>query len=280
MIAPVAVAVCAGSLLGGSTVAVERCSVEVVGLHARLDGLRIVQFTDFHSSRIGALEEAAFAAARALNPDIVAMTGDMTKDPAVAKALAQRAMALKPPLGCYAVMGNAEYDGDAEAIVEAMRAQGVMVLRNEVRLITRGTGRVWIIGVDDPSTGRSFLEGALLRLGGDEETPRVLLAHFPTVFTQATMWGIDVVLAGHTHGGQIVLPGSRYRASAGSDEADRFTRGDFRSGHTWMHVSRGLGTSRIPLRIGSSPEVTLILLRRAEGTVRRPLPTALGSPSD
>jgi predicted MPP superfamily phosphohydrolase len=169
-------------------------------------------------------------------------------------------------------MGNAEYDGDAEAIVQAVASAGVIVLRNDIQQITRGSGKLWIIGVDDPSTGRSFLEGALLKLQGDQTTPRLLLAHFPTVFTQAVHWEIDVILAGHTHGGQIVLPGIGDQMSYGSEELNRFRRGDFREGNTWMHVSRGIGTSQIPLRIGSPPEVTLIVLHQGGASAPRPLP--------
>jgi len=259
-------------LAGGSGIVVERCVVDVAGLHADLNGLRIVQLSDFHSSRVGSLEVAALSAARDLAPDLVAFTGDLTVHPEVARQLSASMVGLAPPLGCYAVMGNAEYAGDAEAVARAMTDAGMIVLRNEGRTVRRGDGELWVLGVDDPSTGRSFLEGALLGLRGDEATPRVLLAHFPTVFPQAVHWGIDVVLAGHTHGGQIVLTGSRPMGSMGSEELDKYLRGDFRSGTTWMHVSRGVGTSKIPLRLGSPPEVTLITLRSAEGTARRLLP--------
>ncbi len=257
----------------GQRVTVEHCEVEVADLHPDLDGLRIVQFTDFHASRIGPLEEAALAAAAELRPDLVVCTGDLACDVRVAEELCRRMVSLGAPLGCFAVMGNAEYDCDAEALVGVMRRAGVTVLRNEARLVGRGEGKLWIIGVDDPSTGRSFLEGALLQLQDDHTTPRLLLAHFPTVFRQAVIWGIDVVLAGHTHGGQIVVPWVGYRASTGSPESDRYVRGDFREGTTWMHVSRGIGTSRIPVRLGAPPEVTLITLRRVQIQVVRPLPT-------
>jgi predicted MPP superfamily phosphohydrolase len=253
-------------------ITVETCEVEVSGLHSVFDGLRIIQLTDFHSTSLGPLERAAFRAAQSLRPDLLAFTGDLCESPAVARELAHEMVDLQPAFGCFLIMGNAEYDGDAEAIVQAVSSAGMIVLRNDVRQITKGRGKLWVIGVDDPSTGRSFLEGALLKLRGDQSTPRLLLAHFPTVFTQAVHWGIDVVLAGHTHGGQIVLPGLGDQMSYGSEELNKFRRGDFREGTTWMHVSRGLGTSKIPLRIGSPPEVTLIVLRAAGPPVARPLP--------
>jgi predicted MPP superfamily phosphohydrolase len=253
-------------------ITIETCGVEVAGLHSAFHGLRIVQLTDFHSTDIGPLELAAFRAARELDPDLVAFTGDLCESPALAGRLAEEMVALKPRFGCYYIMGNAEYDGDAEAIVQAVTKAGIIVLRNEVRLISNDSGKLWIIGVDDPTTGRSFLEGALLKLHGDQTTPRLLLAHFPTVFTQAVHWGIDVVLAGHTHGGQIVLPGIGDQMSYGSEELNRFRRGDFREGTTWMHVSRGIGTSKIPIRIGSPPEVTLIVLYPGNQASPRPLP--------
>jgi hypothetical protein len=226
---------------------------------------------------VGALEKAAFSAAGGLTPDILAFTGDLTVDSVVAGEISRRIVAIGAPLGCFAVMGNVEYDGDAEAVARAMRGAGVVVLRNEVRKVRRGRGELWVLGVDDPSTGRSFLEGALLCLRGDDVTPRLLLAHFPTVFTQAAHWGIDIVLAGHTHGGQIRLPGSGYLGSMGSEELDKYARGDFRSGGTWMHVSRGLGTSKLPFRVGSPPEVTLIILQSVQGSARRPLPQVAGA---
>ncbi len=255
-------------------IAIETCEVYVSGLHPDLDGLRVVQLTDFHSTHIGGLEKAAFNAAEEFEPDLLVFTGDLCLSPKLASRLATMMMALQAPLGSFFVMGNAEYDTDAEKIVSAVAKAGMVVLRNDVRLVKRGNGKLWIIGVDDPSTGRSFLEGALLRLRGDRLTPRLLLAHFPTIFEQAVVWGIDVVLAGHTHGGQVVLPGLNGYFSYGSDELDKYRRGDFREGSTWMHVSRGLGTSKIPIRIGSPPEVTLIVLKSGKTSKPRPLPKA------
>jgi uncharacterized protein len=253
-------------------ITIEICEVEVAGLHSSFDGLRIVQLTDFHSTDLGPLEQAAFRAAQELRPDMVAFTGDLCESPTLAGKLAREMVKLQPKFGCFFIMGNAEYDGDAEAIVQAVTSAGMIVLRNDVHQITKGSGTLWIIGVDDPSTGRSFLEGALLRLQGDRTAPRLLLAHFPTVFTQAVYWGIDVVLAGHTHGGQIVLPGMGDQMSYGSVELNKFRRGDFREGATWMHVSRGIGTSKIPIRIGSPPEVTLIVLHPGGPSAPRRLP--------
>lgn len=253
-------------------VILEEETVSVCGLHPDLDGLRIIQFTDFHSTSIGPREKAAFGLAENLHPDLVVFTGDLCTYPNLARSLAAKMVDLQAPLGSFFIMGNAEYDGDADAIVRAVSEAGMIVLRNEVRLLKKDRGQLWVIGVDDPSTGRSFLEGALLRLGDDRTTPRLLLAHFPTVFSQATHWGIDVVLSGHTHGGQIRLPGLKGAWSSGSKELDKYMRGNFQSGCTWMHVSRGLGTSIIPVRIGSPPEVTLIILEQGGPSPKRLLP--------
>jgi len=259
-------------LFGSSQIELVSETVEVCGLHPALDGVKIVQLTDFHSTGFNALEQKALAMTAEQNPDIIAMTGDLCTDPRVAYTIASKIKEINPPLGAYFIMGNAEYDGDAESIVESVRNAGMVVLRNDVHLIRMRPGKLWILGVDDPSTGRSFLEGALLKLKGDNRTPRLLLAHFPTVFEQAAHWGIDVVLAGHTHGGQIRLPGTDGMGTTGSKELDKYIQGNFRKGTTWMHVSRGLGTSILPIRIGAPPEVTVITLKSASCSAVRSTP--------
>ncbi len=196
------------------------------------------------------------ALTNSLRPDVIALTGDYVSDKlpslpySTAASIAPLA-GLRAPLGVFAVVGNHDHWRGLAEIDAAFTATDIVMLRNTGRL----AGPIWIAGVDDAWTAKADAAAALRGRRGE---PVVLLSHNPDVFPQVPA-DVAVTLAGHTHGGQIVLPlvgalatasrfGARYRYGAIAE-----------SGH-WLVVSAGLGTSLVPLRFGTRPEILLVTL--------------------
>jgi predicted MPP superfamily phosphohydrolase len=141
----------------------------------------------------------------------------------------------------------------------------VTVLSNRSTVLEAKGQRLFVVGVDDPVTRRARLDEALQRTGQGDV--RLLLCHSPQLFPQATRHGIDLMLSGHTHGGQFRLPflGACYVPALGI--FPRWDYGRFSSGRTTLIVSGGLGESCVPIRVNIRPEMSLITL------VRRPTPS-------
>jgi uncharacterized protein len=238
---------------------VER-EMRVPGLDARLSGLRIAHLSDLH---IGALTPRSWghrwvAAANRREPDLVVVTGDLVTSgtdfhPDVAEVLG----ALKAKDGVFASMGNHDYFGDGEPLVALLRARGVAVLRNEGRVIERGGARLYMSAIDDTWTHRDNLAAALR--ARPEGVTAVLLAHDPASFDEAADAGANVVLSGHTHGGQIAMPFLYRRISLAS--VYRYGLGFYRRNESVLYVHPGLGTTGPPMRLGVAPEVTILTLR-------------------
>lgn len=230
--------------------------VPVPGLPVALGGLRVALITDLHRSATvsHAFIRRAVDLAMASAPDLVVLGGDYVTwgDRAFVEPAAEALAGLTAPLGVFAVLGNHDDDRDMPA---ALARQGVVVLRDaRTELTTRGE-RLDLIGIRF-WTRREADIATLLRGAGPAH---VLLAHDPRRFEEATALGIPLVLSGHTHGGQVVLP------LIGAPAARKFPvlSGLARRGSTTMFVSRGIGTVYVPVRVACPPEVALLTLRPA-----------------
>jgi predicted MPP superfamily phosphohydrolase len=241
---------------------VER-DVVVPGLDPRFDGLRIAQLSDLH---IGTLTPKSWGLAwsRAANesaPDLAVVTGDMvTSGTEYHDDVAEVVGALRAPGGVFASMGNHDYFGEGEPLISLLRERKVRVLRNEGIAIERDGATLWLAAIDDTWTRRDDLASALR--GRPAGATTLLLAHDPDRFDQAADAGVEVVLSGHTHGGQIAVPFAS-RALGLANFAHRYRLGFYRRGRSTLHVSPGLGTTGPPLRLGVAPEVTILVLRAA-----------------
>jgi hypothetical protein len=227
------------------------------------DGLKIVQLTDFHHSLFTPLEEIQRAVhlANHLRPDVVALTGDyVTLSPTYIWPVARALGKLRARLGVFAVLGNHDFRVDAEEITRALRAQRIRVLRNS-HCALRSRGRsLWMVGVDDLWWGAEDIRAALRSV--PTRDPKVLLCHNPLGVHMASEHGVDLMLSGHTHGGQVRLPvvGSVYgRSKLG----ERFVEGWNRLNGTQIYVSRGIGKVLVPLRFGCPAEISILRLRRS-----------------
>ena len=246
--------------------AVRRVKVALPGWPAGQAPVRAVLISDIHvagpdmpPSRLARI----VAQINALEPDLVLIAGDLVSDKRLAtrhysmsEAIAPLGR-LRPPLGAYAVLGNHDHWRDAAEARAALRAAGIRVLDNDAV----AAGPLAIGGLDDAFTGRDDLEatlGAMRRLPG----ARILLSHSPDPFPSVPA-DVGLMLAGHTHCGQIRLPlvGA---LSTMSDYGERYACGRVDEHGRTLIVSAGLGTSLLPLRFGARPDLWLITLGPAE----------------
>ncbi|MCC6785144.1 MAG: metallophosphoesterase [Planctomycetes bacterium] len=230
-----------------------------VGARADLDGLRIAFLTDLHvgsfldeATLLGICEDVVRQ-----KPDLICLGGDLVNSrPEEIELLDGPLRALRAPLGVYAVPGNHDHRwiADMGAWQDYLESRGVEVLANRGRRIARGSGSFWLCGVDDLTDGRPDMRRALVgRLPGE---PTVMLAHQPDHFPEAAGFGVDLVLSGHTHGGQVKLMGW----APISHTRHGFVDGGFEDNGSRLYVSRGVGTTVLPLRVGTRPEIPFIRL--------------------
>jgi predicted MPP superfamily phosphohydrolase len=235
----------------------------IAGLPAAFEGFRIAQISDLHCGPFasGPRVSGWIAAVNRLEPDLIAVTGDLIASgaafvPVVASALGQ----LRAPHGVFASMGNHDYFTEPEALAQAIEAAGLTLLRNRGIEVGRGDARIFVAGVDDTWTRRNDLERTLAERPAG--MPTVLLAHDPALFPDAAARGVDLTLSGHTHGGQLGLPFFSRKVNL-ARLMTRFTSGFYQLGSASLYVNRGLGTTGPPVRLGVSPEIGVLTLRRA-----------------
>ena len=244
------------------------------------DGYTIVQVSDLHMRQMGRRERLLERLAAALPPaDLVAVTGDMIHTAAGAESFFQLIQAFPSRDGAYAIFGNSEHKNGVRpyAFSRTLAERGIMPLLNRHVVLERGGARIALVGVDDPVNDLDRLDEALAGIPDDLFT--LLLMHSPDGIAEAVVRGVDVVLAGHTHGGQVRLPGfgAPYthsllgrRMSDGYYSRGRLRRAiGIRPGRTQLYVTRGIGVSGLALRFLTRPELTVITLRRGAPHVKR-----------
>jgi hypothetical protein len=242
--------------LGGGYTLFEARNVEVTRLDLRLGlGLRAVHLTDTHFSTSIFSPGKVVAAVAGLNPELIFHTGDVVTYRRGLEEAARFLEALRDVAPVYLVPGNHDHwSGVGTAgLKKVLETRGIAVLANSAS----NYGDLAIAGVDDPYTGRANLERAL-RGAGDAEV-RLLLAHSPQIIGEASQ-KVELVLAGHTHGGQVRIPGAGALWLPLPREYWRFDYGLFRVDRAKMFVSRGLGTGYLPVRLNCPPEIVLLSL--------------------
>jgi hypothetical protein len=242
---------------------VREVEMRVEGLDRKLDGYRVAHLSDLH---IGTTtpKEWGLRWARAANdraPDLAVVTGDMlTSGTEFYDDVAAVVGALRARDGVFVSMGNHDYFGDGESFIARLRGAGTTVLRNDGVVLERDGARLLLAAIDDTWTKRDDLDRALARR--IEGVPTLLLAHEPERFREAAKRGVEVVLSGHTHGGQIAVP-FFYKWLNLSRLTHHFTLGVYEKGRSKLYVHPGLGTTGPPIRLGIAPAVVMITLRAA-----------------
>ena len=232
----------------------------VPGLPPALDGVRIAHLSDFHlgvPSRGGRAVERAVAWVEERRPDLVVVTGDLLSRPRAEPELRRHLERLGAP---WLVLGNHDFAWSRDPFsrpVDFGNLEPARLLSDEsVEIELRGV-RVEIAGVNPLSWLRKRSSG----FSGSDADFHLLLCHFPRALDYVPAGRWDLILAGHMHAGQIVVPygfGKLHLAHLGA----RYTEGVYRRGGTVMHVSPGLGTTFVPFRFFARPEATELCLRR------------------
>ena len=256
-----------GVLIGWS--AADQRSIDVSrftvsGAPEAFSGFKIAQISDLHNAEFGADNQKLIEILEREAPDAIVLTGDLVDgwrtNVDSAASFARRCAEIAD---CYFVTGNheAKIGDDYAALETALSDAGVTVLRNASVRIRRGVESIRLIGVDDPSFGgEANLDATLEALSSDDFT--ILLAHRPEKIDEYAKWGIDLVLSGHAHGGQIRIPGIGGLYAPGQGFFPKYTSGEYAVGGTTMIVSRGLGNSVLPLRVNDRPEVVIVTLNK------------------
>ncbi|WP_165219574.1 metallophosphoesterase [Aquisphaera insulae] len=252
---------------------VHRWTARVPALPPELDGLSILHLTDLHFSPAydRRFFEAVFTAAAAEPADLVLVTGDLIDDPACVEWIAPLLSKLTAPFGRYAILGNHDHNHHTETIAAAVRASGYLVLDGDVA-VAQLLGKTVAIGGTCAPWGPYVSESELSRQPADF---RLLLSHTPDMVYRAARQGWDLVLSGHNHGGQVVIPGFG-PVLMPSLYSRRFEQGFYRIGRTLLYVSRGIGAKH-PIRIGCPPELAHFTLRAGGSPRVEPAPTSVAS---
>jgi uncharacterized protein len=239
--------------------------LDVPGLPAELDGLRIAHLSDFH---LGVASPGAAAVERGVDwvaerrPDLVCITGDLLTHPRGEPRL--RRLVERLPQPTFAVLGNHDYAiaRDPQAKASKLRElEPARLLLDEGELLELRGRSIWIAGADSRHILRGQLKTDPNALSRDADF-RILLCHFPRVLDRLEPGRFELVLTGHMHDGQIAIPypGGKVRLA---HPTARYAKGAYRTQAAVMHVSPGLGTTFVPFRFAARPEATELVLRSA-----------------
>lgn len=248
---------------------VNRIDMPIASLPKSFDGFKIVQMTDFHGGRSVTTKylDEAVALAQEQAGDVVVLTGDFIHQgnrhiDRVAEALGK----LRAPHGVFAVLGNHDFSvrnplgvrryPDLHRLVgDALAAQNIYVMRNETVPLRRGADTLHLTGMEDLWSRQCDPEASLVGIPPHE--PRIVLAHNPLTVELLGSRRCDLMLSGHTHGGQVMVPGLG-RIALGP-RGRKFSAGLYRIGQTWLYVNKGIGHG-VPIRYRVRPEVAVFSL--------------------
>jgi uncharacterized protein len=238
--------------------------VPLPGLPAELVGLRIAHLSDFHlglPSRGEVAVEHAVDWAAAREPDLVAITGDLVSRPRGEALLREQLGRLERP---FVVLGNHDVEHSRDPFSRAAGFTDLSPARllvDESATVELRGRRVQIVGVDPRAYRRG--QSRPWELADESADLRILLCHFPSVFSFLPAGAFDLVLSGHMHDGQIAFPTGRNRKFRFAHPNVRFATGLYERPGGAMHVSPGLGTTFVPFRFFARPEATELVLVRS-----------------
>jgi uncharacterized protein len=228
-------------------------------------GMRIVQISDFHYAEFS---EAYFLRemvrkVNALRPDMVLLTGDFVSFSPMPLSFARRhapicaeiLSAIECPLR-YASLGNHDYVIGPRLVAGSLREHGIPVLINSAVALERGVQRIWLAGLGSACSDAADPAKAIPRTASGEMI--ILLAHEPDLLPEVARYNVDLMLSGHTHGGQVRIP--FLPPFHLPDYGKNYLEGLFRLGSTQLYVNRGIGAVGVPFRFRCPPEITVFTL--------------------
>ena len=247
------------------SVEISRIEVKLRDLPPEFDGLTIAQLTDIHHGFFTGLDyiHRCVEIVNSLQPDVIALTGDFTYGgKKYVEPCAEVLRGLRARVGTYAVLGNHDYYVGASSMATALKNAGCTMLIDGLdRLESRGD-KLWLAGTDDLYYGTT--DPKQLQRDIPRDATRIVLSHNPDFIEEfaAKDQRVDLMISGHTHGGQIRFPvaGAPHIASA---YGQRYAIGLNHNGTRQIYTSRGIGTVFLPTRVDCPPEIALFTLRTA-----------------
>lgn len=235
---------------------------------AAFDGAKIVQISDLHNATFGKNQSNLIEEIQSAEPDAIFLTGDFIDsnrfDLSASLVLIDELVKMNK---VYYVTGNHEIaSNQVEEIAAALQERGVTVLANESVEWEKDGDTIQIAGIDDPLSEPTKHEDEVMH--DSLESARLtddftlLLVHRPEYLSTYAEFGVDVVFAGHAHGGQVRIPGIGGLYASGQGWFPKVTEGVFEEDQSQMVVSRGLGNSTFPIRIFNRPEVVVVTLKK------------------
>jgi predicted MPP superfamily phosphohydrolase len=252
---------------------ISRMVLSYTGLHPDLCGFRLVHITDLHAGPLISFEMIAEVVSRAnaIKPDLIVLTGDyVNHNPAYIHGCLGLLDDLKAPAGVFGVYGNHDYYTGIDAMRDGFSRTRISMLSDSRGAAKGLEGTLSIIGVDDPVTGwaTDAQFETLTKVSGLAHANKfnVLLSHRPGIFKACKDWNVQLTLAGHTHGGQVIVPMVGKRGFSLASLFVTYTHGLYESEkdpEVRMYVNRGIGTIIAPIRLFCKPEIVEITLTRA-----------------
>ena len=253
-----------GTFIGRTNFEVREVDIALPDLPPSLEGLRFAQLTDIHFGLdlTGPELERVVAMTNETRPHVALVTGDfITESGDPLEKCLDIVSGLRADSGVWACMGNHERYAESENFCQFYaRDRGIVFLRNASESLRFGDARLNLCGVDYQRTTLPYLHKAEDLM--DERAVNVLLSHNPDVFPVASKLGYDLVVGGHTHGGQVTVEIVEQWANPGRFFTP-FVAGKYRLDRSVLYVSRGIGTINLPMRLGAMPEISVLTLRRA-----------------
>ena len=240
--------------------------VRVVDLDPRLDGVRIAHLSDIHVGKLTPAEHVRHAVdlANAAEPDLIVMTGDYVCWRRSEIPLIEEQLAGLRARRVLTTLGNHDYFTSARRVTEALNGNGYELLRNQNTTVDFDGATLSIVGIDDPVTRHDDLPAAF---SGANHGARLVLCHCPESADDIVEHGADLILSGHTHGGQIYLEGITDRIIRRMGR--RYRSGFYEVSGAPLYVTTGVGFSGVTVRTGpgTAAEVAVFTLRRVEPDV-------------
>lgn len=245
---------------------IKTVSVNVDGIHKNFDKIKIIHITDLHIKKIGYLERKLIDKINQLMPDILFVTGDFIKNNDGIKHCAEVFRNINAKYGIYGVLGNNDYRKffifslDTDELKKSLTSSGVKLLFNESHTINIDGVNISIFGVEDSIYGTPDISRVADNVSN--EHLNILLSHSPSIIKNLDGFRPDLIITGHTHGGQVRFPFIEYLWTPLPINSPRkYSRGLFKTNGTNIYVNQGIGTSLFPMRFLCPPEISVIKLR-------------------
>jgi len=261
-----------GTYHENSTPEISRVVLSYSGLHPDLCGFRVVHVTDIHAGPFISFESIArtVSMVNAIKPDLIVLTGDyVNNNPAYVDGCVRLLNDLKANAGVFGVYGNHDYYTGIDSVREGFSKTRIFMLSHSRHAAKGLEGLLNIIGVEDPvsrwAADAQFQDLAKISALAVPHQFNLLLSHRPGIFKASKGWNVQLTLAGHTHGGQVIVPMVGERGFSLAGLFVTYTHGLYESEkdpEVRMYVSRGIGTIVAPVRLFCKPEIVEITLTR------------------